>query len=243
MSRIPESCPVVNHRFILPILMMLVLNGIFINGCAEGPGSESASGGSAVDSNASANARKAEKLNVEPESQTPKPTEISPESAPPASSSDAVALTPVNLAGYREAVSTQKGNVVLVEFWATWCVECREMLPHTLALGEKLKGDGLAVLTVSMDEAGDHAAALDVLQKENARVPNLRTVHENFDPVMDDVFDLCDQTLPHVKIYGRDGTELAKFSGEDVTHENIEGALAKAFGNQKAEQAVSQVSE
>ncbi|SKA30489.1 Peroxiredoxin [Chitinophaga eiseniae] len=51
---------------------------------------------------------------------------------------------PVSLSAYR-------GNYVLVDFWASWCVPCRRENPNVLAAYEKYKNKGFKVLGVSLD--------------------------------------------------------------------------------------------
>jgi peroxiredoxin len=47
-----------------------------------------------------------------------------------------------------------KGKVVVLDFWATWCVPCRSEIPGYVKLQEKYKDKGLAVIGVSLDQAG-----------------------------------------------------------------------------------------
>jgi len=51
-------------------------------------------------------------------------------------------------------LSDYAGKVVLLDFWATWCVPCRDSIPWMIELSEKYKADGFAVIGVSMDEGG-----------------------------------------------------------------------------------------
>jgi thiol-disulfide isomerase/thioredoxin len=42
-----------------------------------------------------------------------------------------------------------------LDFWATWCVPCREETPHFVELQEKYKDRGLQIIGVSMDDSPD----------------------------------------------------------------------------------------
>jgi thiol-disulfide isomerase/thioredoxin len=49
-------------------------------------------------------------------------------------------------------LSQYKGQVVLVNFWATWCVPCRREIPSLMALYRDYKDRGFVVLGVSVDK-------------------------------------------------------------------------------------------
>lgn len=52
-------------------------------------------------------------------------------------------------------LSSLRGKVVLLDFWATWCDPCREEIPHFVELQQKYGNQGLQIVGVSMDDSID----------------------------------------------------------------------------------------
>ena len=90
----------------------------------------------------------------------------------PRPSVDPVSVQVIDERGLSKVISGYRGKVVLVDFWATWCLSCLELFPHTVALHERFAGDGLAVISVSFDEPDSKSTVLDFLRKHNARFDN-----------------------------------------------------------------------
>lgn len=59
------------------------------------------------------------------------------------------------LHGQQITLSSLKGKVVLLDFWATWCVPCKESLPHLIQLYRNYQDKGFELIGMSMDKAGD----------------------------------------------------------------------------------------
>jgi cytochrome c biogenesis protein CcmG, thiol:disulfide interchange protein DsbE len=57
----------------------------------------------------------------------------------------------VTMAGDSVELATMKGQVVLLNVWATWCIPCRREIPELQALHQENQGRGLRVLGVSID--------------------------------------------------------------------------------------------
>lgn len=70
----------------------------------------------------------------------------------------------------RDTVSLRdyRGEVVLLNVWATWCPACRREMPSLQALHEELGPDGLRVVGVSIDGAGEESAIRDFLEEVGA---------------------------------------------------------------------------
>jgi thiol-disulfide isomerase/thioredoxin len=78
------------------------------------------------------------------------------EQAPPA--------TLVTFDGRRITTSELRGRVVILTFWATWCVPCRQELPLLSAYAHSHAAEGLTVLAFSLDAPEDLARARQVAQ-------------------------------------------------------------------------------
>ncbi|HZQ94144.1 MAG TPA: TlpA disulfide reductase family protein [Candidatus Sulfotelmatobacter sp.] len=64
-------------------------------------------------------------------------------------------FTLTRLDGQRLTLSSYRGRIVLLDFWATWCVPCREEIPRFVELQNKYGGRGLQIIGVSMDDSAD----------------------------------------------------------------------------------------
>lgn len=133
-------------------------------------------------------------------------------------------IQPIDAEGYRDLIEANRGKVVLVDFWATWCSSCLELMTHQAALAERLAQRGLVVVTLSLDEldnpedAGQQAAIRAALARHAtpsmihciAR-PGLPGRPES-DPFR--VFDIPGGALPHLKLYDRGGVLRTTFDSQ-----------------------------
>ena len=80
-------------------------------------------------------------------------TDRSTSSTPaPITGAPAPDFTIQNTSGKPVTLSSFKGQPVLINFWATWCVPCRVEMPAIEAMVQKYKGDGFVALAVDADE-------------------------------------------------------------------------------------------
>ena len=113
------------------------------------------------------------------------------------------------------------GKVVVVNFWATWCVPCIQEIPSFNKLHKEFGGQGVAVVGVSMDEEG--AERIEPFLKKH---PMEYTVALG-SPEMNQQYKL--DSLPVTLVFDRSGKQVKRFEGflkEDALQAAIKQALA-----------------
>ena len=121
------------------------------------------------------------------------------------------ALTLHTLDGKTITTADLKGKVVLLDFWASWCVPCRKSFPEVDALHRELEPKGLVVVAVNVDEQAKNAYAF--LEK----YPHSMTIA--FDPkgVVAEAFKL--EAMPSTMIVDRSGH--IRFTHQGYTEKTI----------------------
>lgn len=135
-------------------------------------------------------------------------------------------LTPLNEASFPKMLATHKGKIVLVDFWATWCVPCRAEMPQLVKLSEKLRARGFDFVTVSSDEADKEPAAFKVLMQYAVSAPFYLKRVEDDDKFYNSVDAKWSGEIPAMFIYDRSGKRVRSFLGETPV-KDIEAAIQK----------------
>ena len=118
------------------------------------------------------------------------------------------------------ALSQFRGQVVVLNFWATWCPPCVEEMPSLVEMQRRMKAKGVTVVAVSIDVdesayrqfVKDHAANLLTVRDPEQKTPNLYGTHG----------------WPETFIIDRNGVMRRKFIGPvDWTEPDITEFLGK----------------
>jgi len=72
-----------------------------------------------------------------------------------------------DLQGHSQKLASLRGQIVVVNFWATWCGPCQEELPRLSKLAQSYSGKNVRFLAVSIDAAKDRAKIQPALEKAN----------------------------------------------------------------------------
>jgi thiol-disulfide isomerase/thioredoxin len=82
----------------------------------------------------------------------------------PAVGQRAPALIARQLDGATFDLAAERGEVVIVNFWATWCSPCRAEMPQLDAFYKRYRSRGLRLLGMSVDDSSDRDAVVHVMK-------------------------------------------------------------------------------
>ena len=145
-----------------------------------------------------------------------------------------VTITAVTFEQWQQRLVNYKSEIVVVDFWATWCTPCVESFPHMLKMYEKYRVRGVRFVSMNLDDRSDAQAlemALDFLVKQKALFENYR-----MDEKVPDAFEKLDlQSIPAVLIYDRTGKLRRRLTGDNpnaqFTDEDVEKAIQDLLGS------------
>ena len=101
------------------------------------------------------------------------------------------------MSGPNLRLKEQRGRVVMVNFWATWCGPCRQEMPQLNRLYEKYRSSGFVLLGVNVDD--DAGKAAELAAKLGVTFPVLLDT----DKTVSKLYDVS--TMPSTVIIDRDG--------------------------------------
>lgn len=119
----------------------------------------------------------------------------------------APAYRATTLEGDSISLADLRGRVVLLNVWATWCHPCREEVPFLQDVHERYADEGLELIGVSVDAAGEEATIRDFAGRYGMTYPIWRDPGER----VSSTFLIIG--VPASFIVGRDGTLLWRKTG------------------------------
>jgi len=164
------------------------------------------------------------------------PAASKPAAAATSTSPDRVELTLVDRAAFDAVLARARGNVILVDCWASWCLPCVEQLPHSIDLAKQHADDAFEVVTLNFDDVDSEdsdSAAAAILKRSGAPTAHLTNLQTKFGSSTEsmDAFEITGGALPHYKLYDRQGQlrkvfELDPSAEQQFTPADIDRAIA-----------------
>jgi peroxiredoxin len=136
--------------------------------------------------------------------------------------------------GQRLTLDDLKGKVVLLDFWATWCMPCREALPHVRDIAKKFQGQPLVIMSVSLDDSEEKWK--DFVAKNGMTWINYRDDGGFRGPIAK-MFGV--EAIPHTFTIDADGVLQDEHIGDAAIEGKLKKLLARARELQTAEKPAS----
>lgn len=143
-----------------------------------------------------------------------------------AQSSSAPEMKIVKPEDVKAMIAANKGKVVFLNFFATYCVPCHKEFPDIIKLQTKYKSAGLEVVEISMNDASDpadKAAMAKYLEevKPSFAVYLASSIDDDFYKGVDPKWAADGEALPMTTIFDRDG-KPAHFYEKALSFEEME---------------------
>ncbi len=129
--------------------------------------------------------------------------------------------------GSRSRLTDYKDKVLVVDFYATWCLPCRQSIPHLASMQDRFGSNGLQVVGLNVGGADDRVKVGDFAREMRIQYPL------GFpDKSLSDFFLSDNQTIPQTFVFARDGQLVKRFIGyEPATGVELEKTIQSALEN------------
>lgn len=99
-------------------------------------------------------------------------------------------------------------KVVVMTFWASWCVPCKKEHPHLQRLYDKYKDDGLAVVGINVDEPGNLAKVRSHVRRYKLTFPILLDSDSSITRIYNP-----DLSFPYTLLINKNGAVVRTYQG------------------------------
>lgn len=118
-------------------------------------------------------------------------------------------------------LSSLRGKVVLIDFWASWCGPCRKENPNVVKLYNKYKNKGFTIYSVSLDT--DNASWVNAIEQDGLIWPNHVSDLLGWKSYVIKLYGF--NSIPHTVLVGKDGNIIDVGLRGDALEKKIEEIL------------------
>jgi thiol-disulfide isomerase/thioredoxin len=131
--------------------------------------------------------------------------------------------------GSRARLADYYGQVLALDFYATWCAPCRQSIPRLIALQKSYGPQGLQIVGLNVGGPDDRIKVSGFARELGIQYPL------GFpDKVLSDQFLSDNQSIPQTFVFGRDGQLVKRFIGYDeATETELEKIIAEAVARKQ----------
>lgn len=135
----------------------------------------------------------------------------------------------IDAKGLKEIIEKRNGKALFINFWATWCIPCREEFPDLVKLYNKYKKDRIEFITISIDYPDEiDSKILPFLKEMKNEMTTYVFNHSNSGEFINFVNKDWSGDLPATALYDKSGKQKIFFSGKK-SYKDFEDAVKKVL--------------
>ncbi|WP_397363071.1 peroxiredoxin family protein [Olleya sp. R77988] len=122
------------------------------------------------------------------------------------------------------ALADIKGEVIILDFWASWCEPCRRENPNVVKMYNKYHDKGLEIVGISLDKAGQKQRWTNAIQKDKLTWKHLSNLKGWSEPIAQ-TYGV--RSIPATYILDGEGKIIAK----NLRGKALEDKIAEILGH------------
>ena len=139
------------------------------------------------------------------------------------------AVSQIDDAKIKQLLKPGGGKPLLVNFWATWCIPCREEFPDLVKIDAEYRGK-IDFITISLDFIEDiNTAVPKFLGEMKAEMPTYLLISADENTLISSISKDWSGALPFTILYNEKG-EITYLRQGKVNHETLKGEIEKTLG-------------
>lgn len=124
-----------------------------------------------------------------------------------------ISLLPLNQAGLKRAIASERGKVVVVNMWATWCAPCKAEMPALVSFARRHAGQKVKLILLSANEPEEKKAAEAFLERSGFGSIAYIKQDKDEQQFINSVDPAWSGALPATFVYDRSGKLVKSFFG------------------------------
>jgi len=135
-----------------------------------------------------------------------------------------IVVTPADEGGLKALLQRNNGQVIVLNFWATWCEPCREEFPDLLKLRENYRSMGLDLILLSMDDAEQGQEVKKFLREKGVQFESYIRSKGDFEEFVNSIDPNWIGGIPATFVFDRRGNRVRSLFGPQK-YEALEGVV------------------